>query len=469
MNSVLLAVSRQQQRRREDVAQTRWFVLFNEYATGTRPIDWRKVRSMPLYDLVIRDDVAFIGGKKLKLEGTSDASRLFAFAAVPSRNVMEVCVCFRASTSTHGAVGGCFIAATVDDDGQNNEIGGRVRWNGVNWSLECWNYVRNNGTGLSDFSSPGSPNIETLIGYAPGDFVIERLRYDFDDKSAGARGTASWKIWKQGTAEPSAWQVQEQIPVGVVPGFVGIYTNDTACGAEYNWFSVAIDGASAPLPSDNVSAHKPTSLVAPLFPGGVALLNEDFAGIAAGTNPPTGWSPFYEAGATWTVTDDGAVSAGKRVRSTNNGHRSMIYPSSVGLATPDLEIIGRLRYGARTDYTGGLAVRMNGSNNNSAVCAHLDATGALQITFFKGGGFSQANPQSMGSTSPAANEWLIMQLRANGTRFKARYWREDELPPVAWHHNFVDATASIQNGGAGAYNYEAAALDIDWASIKAAA
>lgn len=460
-----LATMRSVVQRRTTSSQKQWFVPFSAYATGTIPLDWRKHRSLPLYDLVVRADAGFLGGKKLKLEGSGAASRLFAFASPPATTIVETCVCFRASGAGLVPVGGSFVAATLEDDGQQNEAGGRIRHNGSAWVYETWTYIHNNTTGLPDFASAGSPNLGTLYSYVPGDMMIARVRYDPDDKSQGSRGTLSFKIWKELGVEP-AWQVQQQIPVGLLPGNFGIYTNDITGGAEYNWFSVGIDGAPAPLPADSITAHSAdTSIITALFPVADALVNEDFAGMTAGL-APTGWTPYYEAGATWLVADDVAASSGKRLRSSNNGHRSLLYRAALGLGVQDHEVAARLRYGALSDYTGGVAVRIN--NNNSAVCAHLNAAGALQITRFENGNFGQENPQSMGSTNPAANEWVLMQLRAKGTRFKARYWREGTLAPVAWHHNFANAAASLQQGASGLYNYESAALDNDWTSIRVA-
>lgn len=57
------------------------------------------------------------------------------------------------------------------------------------------------------------------------------------------------RTWQYGTSEPSSWQVSGTASGGPASGAVGMGTYDDALDYAFDYFSVALDGATAPFPA----------------------------------------------------------------------------------------------------------------------------------------------------------------------------------------------------------------------------
>lgn len=436
------------------VTEETWYLDFSEYTTGERPSDFRKHRTIGDYDLIVRDDATFTGGKKLKLEGTIGGSRLMALDFIPNNEYQEVVLAIEQSTVNTGAVGGVFVGATTSEMNGGSgisEFGARLFYETSTWYLQTWQY---------DQGVFNSWNDSINSWYTPGTKVRIRIRRDPNDTNSGANalGSVMTKVWQDGDSEPASWTRIVGITATTPAGEAGIYTNTVSCGAEYDWVGASVDSSvGAPTPEDSYRDHTPLAVSDPDLSGYDYV--EDFSGDTLGVLP-SNWSTYYQTETTWVVATDGGADDGRVLYGTkSNTGRSHLQYTPTGAAT-DAEIIGKIKLGSTgsTYGDGGLSIRQSGGTS----AQDFDVlNGGLHITTFNGGAYSASSKASFAKDDLTADEWFWMKVRTNGSTMKAKMWRPTELEPNEWFISSSNADVFSSSGGIGLYNYDGSYYAID--------
>lgn len=429
-------------RRRRSAGTVLFFTDFSLGTNGEQLPDLRRERFGTHWDstLVVRNSVAtgVTGGKVLRNEGSTDkthtASREWAWLAVPVNAVVDIVVKQRAGvigpTAADAAAFGCYGYGTGTDAGTSNRWGCRIYHNGTVNKFQLWSYVNNVFT----------DNVEVAIdaGYAVNTWMWQRLRID-------ATGVYA-KHWKDGNAEPGAWQVTHAHRTEIVPGTCGVYSDNATATEETDILSVVVGGGSAALTGTSV-AHT-TAYLGPKTSGMTALtLNPADAG-----STPAGWTPSYNtSGVTWPVTDLGGGVYGVRSVHTAGDKRSML-AAPLGFANTIQEIVLKLTNPLNAANGNGAALRIEsgGAAADSSYNLEIDTT---LINFIKFTNGTFANVGSGAGYLPAVGAGVAywIRFRVSGTTLQGKVWRSTEPEPMQWM--IVSTDASLASGGLGLYHY----------------
>lgn len=436
------------------VTEETWYTDFSQYTTGVRPSDFRKHRTIGGYDLVVRDDATFTGGKKLKLEGTTGGSRLMALDFVPNDGYQEVVLALEQADVGQVAVGGLFVGATTPEMNGGSGIsehGARLYYSSGTWYFSPWRYDD------GDFTAT---EVDISSWYSPGTKVRMRIRRDPNDTNSGTNplGTVRTRIWEDGDTEPSTWNSAYAITATTPAGEAGIYSNTVTSGAEYDWIGVSVNSAvAAPTPEDIHRAHTQLAVSEPDLSG--YDYTEDFSADTLG-ELPSDWSTYYETTTAWTVASDVGADDGRVLYGTKSSTgRAHLQYTPMGAVT-DAEIIGKIKLGS-TDSTygdGGLSIRQSGGTSAHDFDIY---DGGIHITTFNGGSYSATSKVSFAKDDLAADEWVWIKVRSEGSTMKAKMWRATELEPNEWIVTSSNANAFSSSGGVGLYNYDGAYYAID--------
>jgi hypothetical protein len=278
---------------------------------------------------------------------------------------------------------------------------------------------------------------------------------------------AQFKIWDETVPEPSAWTHEETVAV-TGSGRVGLFTFDNVGRGKYcDYFSVGINGAAAPEPSQTpgtdqyrvdfgasgvlgeftqrwattgVSLSIATS-AADILPVNVLNLQqqgrvERFQTLAAtDVLPPriSAISPAVGSGADFVNT-------------------ILVMRDAPDALEGDLVV--RLRTGVAGDSNLGAVMRGNLATGE-AVTAQLQATtgtGSNQLTLrvlTAGGGFTTL---ATGSFTWAINTWYFIRLNITGTTVRARIWAVGTSEPSTWTVTATNVTLPADAGPCGWVN-----------------
>lgn len=204
---------------------------FSEYTLGQPPSDWTPRRDGG-YVLSIENVPGSLSGKALRYDKQQAGTRHFTtWDRVPVAADVEVL--WRARAIQGHSVQGNFLAnACVRVSGSISAYMSSIYVN----SVIGWGYTMNaavDGSGIVlDDSFIGPP------GYEINRWYWARFRVN--------GSTLQIKVWWHGTSEPSSWFRTISNTLVSAPGLTGIFSGAADPDLEIDFFSVGINGASAP-------------------------------------------------------------------------------------------------------------------------------------------------------------------------------------------------------------------------------
>jgi hypothetical protein len=189
------------------------------------PTGWTSQWAAPTSHLV-KDEGTVSATKFARLVAQGSSSRAaVSFDGGGSNDDVELLCRWRAPVNNSG--GGRLLARGAGTSGAETGILGYLSSTG---QVTIGKYEAGAATTLDTGTGPGSPQV--------GNWYRMRLRVIGD--------TAELKIWADGVAEPASWQATATGITGVLgAGWVG-HMGFNGATTDYDWISVAYDGATAP-------------------------------------------------------------------------------------------------------------------------------------------------------------------------------------------------------------------------------
>lgn len=187
---------------------------------------------------------------------------------------------------------------------------------------------------------------------------------------------------------------------------------------------------------------------------------EDFSALAAGV--PTGFTPRWDATATWTIEADATATGGKVLRyATAGGGRQMLSWDALDTDADRATVEVLIKWKPiTTNEVGGIAVRASGDN---ATETGYRAGGAgainMSVTKYQAGAYTILNETTRQAS--LAGAWHFTRIRVEGDTQSAKIWRATEAEPAQWMVTASD-TGITDPGWVGFASTQAGTIDFDW-------
>lgn len=250
--------------------------------------------------------------------------------------------------------------------------------------------------------------------------------------------TLRWKIWQDGTTEPTAWMgttkdntAAEQQPGGVgVESYVSAYTTTVAFNALW---ATTPPPPPGPTPFSCASGALACDTYARTVAGGWGAA--DVGGPWSITGTPTNWSVSAGAGSINAAAGAAEIGVlgGPAVQDVDAVQKVAL--PSVTQGTCDAYILGRYVGGVTpTYYRVGLIGR-----NGASVRIRTQRSDGSYVGPDADTGIAAGN---------GATVWLRVQFQgANSTAIRARAWLDGTQEPVQWSVDTTDSTSAMQQPG----------------------
>lgn len=209
---------------------------FSEYGTGAQPFDWTS-RYNAGFTAMVQSVVGSLSGNALRWTKTAASRQALSWDRVPIAADCEILL--RARAIEAGSGGDNIICGYVRGGGAaGTETGYRasvsVTSSNTRWTGTISRYSAGVLTSLGSTSRGPSPN------YTANTWYYQRM--------AIAGSTIKRKQWYSGSPEPSLFD-ETLTDTGVTAaGWIGLQNGTTNPDAEIDFFGVALNGKTVPLP-----------------------------------------------------------------------------------------------------------------------------------------------------------------------------------------------------------------------------
>lgn len=223
---------------------------FREQAIASGvPVGWASQWTTD-YTVSVQADSDGLTGKSLRFHKTVENNGFIAFTPVGQVADVEVVARIRLTAIPSGThtLGGVVVRGSGAATTENGyTFGPRATSSAGTQALR------------NRLTAGASSGVTSTFAWAADTTYYLRVRASGDEQK--------YKIWLASDAEPAAWTLEETNAVHA-SGYVGLYMNDDAADLECDFFSVALNGETAPLATSVLTTRRP------ILETGVTLIDQ---------------------------------------------------------------------------------------------------------------------------------------------------------------------------------------------------
>lgn len=211
---------------------------FSEYAVGAQPPDWTKRYATTGFDATVQTVSGSLGGQALRITKLAATKQILSWDKIPARPDIEILVrgrAIEAPATPQALIRPCARGSgAAGSESLMSAVAYYHTSAAQDWRGAMQKYVAGTVTQI-DAATDGPAPI-----FAVNQWFWMRFR---------TNGTSHQRRqWWQGSAEPGTWDTTTADSSVTAGGWVGLYNLENNPDIEVDFFSVGINGRSAPGP-----------------------------------------------------------------------------------------------------------------------------------------------------------------------------------------------------------------------------